>query len=92
MSKQAAALLLSGRDGKKPVPSHSTWRTLIAQNRVRAMKTRYTRVATMRPFSNILDSCRSGPIRNIVLQHTHTLIGATYSAPVAWLAFQWHHV
>ena len=31
------------------------------------MKTRYTRVATMRPFSNILDSCRRGPMRNIVL-------------------------
>ena len=31
------------------------------------MKTRYTRVATMRPFSNIFDSCRRGPMRNIVL-------------------------
>ena len=40
------------------------------------MKTRYTTVATMRPFSNIFDSCRNGPIRNIVLHsdraHTHS--------------------
>ena len=51
-----------------------TMRTLIAETKVRAMNTRYTRVATMRPFSNIFDSCRSGPIRNIVLQHRQALM------------------
>ena len=48
--------------------------TLMAQKSVRNMKTKYTRVATMRPFSNILDSCLKGPIRNIVLQASHTTV------------------
>ena len=43
----------------------------MAEKSVRNMKTMYTRVATMRPFSNILDSCLKGPIRNIVLQASH---------------------
>ena len=48
--------------------------TLIALKSVRNMKTMYTRVAMMRPFSNILDSCLKGPIRNIVLQASHPKI------------------
>ena len=42
------------------------------------MKTRYTRVATMRPFSNIFDSCRRGPMRNIVLHGQDTLLSEFY--------------
>lgn len=46
----------------------------MAEKSVRNMKTMYTRVATMRPFSNILDSCLKGPIRNIVLQASHPTV------------------
>lgn len=49
------------------------------------MKTRYTRVATMRPFSNIFDSCRRGPIRNIVL-HGHDTLPSEATAVCRWQA------
>lgn len=42
-------------------------RTYMAETRVSAMAARYTTDATMRPLSNMLFSCLSGPIRNIVL-------------------------
>ena len=57
------------------------------------MKTRYTRVATMRPFSNIFDSCRKGPMRNIVLHGQDTLLSepmlvCRWQAPVCCSRFE----